>query len=113
MGEEGSKLTIKALQCNTCQKLYTPPKYSCTICEKSGFSEVDLKGSGEIYSFTIIRMPFHEFIDEAPYAFAMVKLDSGLVVPGRFIDQEVKKLRIGARVSFARYHRGVYWFELV
>lgn len=112
MEKQDSEMKLKALQCNGCQKLYVPPRYHCSQCGKDDFSEVDLKGKGEIYSYTVIRVPFEEFLEEAPFAFAQVKLDEGLVVPGRFTNEKDKEVKINSRVSFAKWDRGVNWFEL-
>ena len=106
-------MELRALQCNKCRKLYLPPKYHCSQCGKSDFSEINLNGNGEVYSYTIIRVPFEEFLEEAPYIFAEVKLDDGLVVPGRFTNEKEKEGKIGSRVSFSRYERGISWFELI
>ena len=57
-------------------------------------------------------MPFEEFLQEAPYAFAEVKLDEGLVVPGRFTNEKEREVKIGSRVSFVKWDRGVNWFEI-
>lgn len=112
MKNGNSGVKIKVLQCNTCRKLYFPPKYCCSQCHKSDFSEINLEGEGKIYSFTVIRMPFEEFIEESPYIFAEVELDEGVVVPGRFTNEDEKDIRINASVSFVRYDRGVNWFEI-
>lgn len=105
-------MTLRALQCDGCKKLFVPPRYHCSQCGKDAFSEVALSGNGEVYSYTIIRVPFEEFLDEAPYAFAEVKLDEGLVVPGRFTNEKQKEVKIGSRVSFVEWGRGVNWFAL-
>lgn len=112
MSNKDSETELSLLQCSGCGKQYVPPKYLCTECGKSDFSEVFSQGKGEVYSFTIIRMPFEEFADEAPYAFAEVKLDGGLVVPGRFTNEGEKAVEIGLKVSFVKWDRGVNWFEL-
>jgi uncharacterized OB-fold protein len=112
MENKNSREKIKALECNTCRKLYFPPKYHCSQCDKSDFSEINLEGEGKVYSFTVIRMPFEEFVEEAPYTFAEVALDEGLVVPGRFTNEDEKDIKINARVSFVRYDSGVNWFKI-
>jgi uncharacterized OB-fold protein len=112
MRKKLSEIKLRALQCSGCQKLYVPPRYNCSKCGKGEFSEVELEGKGEVYSYTVIRMPFEEFLKEAPYVFAEVKLHEGLVLPGRFVNEEGKKVEIGSKVSFVRWERGVNWFEL-
>jgi uncharacterized OB-fold protein len=113
MPSDDSKTKLIALKCDSCGKLYVPPRYLCGECENTEFSEIVLEGKGEVYTYTTIRMPFEEFEDEAPYAFAEVKSDEGLVFPGRFTNEGEKELKIGSKVSFAKRNRGVNWFELV
>jgi uncharacterized OB-fold protein len=113
MSNDEPMVALIALRCNGCGKLYVPPRYLCDECGDSEFSEVELEGKGEVYSYTIIRMPFEEFQDEAPYAFAELKSDEGLTFPGRFTNEAEKKLEINSRVSFVRRDRGINWFELI
>lgn len=104
---------LKALRCEDCGRLYVPPRYNCRDCGKNEFSEVNLAGDGEVYSFTVIRMPFQEFQKEAPYAFGEFKVDEGLIVPGRFTNEGERDLKIGSRVCFEKFERGVNWFRLI
>ena len=113
MNNEYSATELGALQCSGCGKLYLPPKYHCSRCGGSNFYTVNLKGDGEIYSSTVIRVPFEKFMKEAPYLFAEVKLDEGLVVPGRLGNEKGKEVKIGSRVSFLKYEQGVNWFRLI
>ena len=111
MKDENSQV-IKALRCEGCERLYYPPRYHCSKCGGSDFSNVHLDGNGEVYSYTVIRMPFEEFLEDAPFAFAEITLDEGLVVPGRFVNEEEKQIQIGSRVSFVNSDKGVLWFRL-
>jgi len=113
MADKEAKMKLRALQCNGCGKPFVPPRYRCDRCGGEEFVEVHLRGEGEIYSYTVIRVPFEEFVPEAPYVFAEVRLDEGLVVPARLTEQEQTVVKIGSRVSFVRWDRGVNWFRLV
>ena len=112
MNNESPATALKLLQCNDCGRLYVPPKYLCTDCDTSDISEVPSRGQGEVYSYTIIHMTFEEFAAEAPYAFGEMKLEEGLVVPGRFTNEGEKTLEIGAKVAFVNWHKGANWFQL-
>ena len=112
MSYRDSGIDLIVLKCSDCGKLYFPPRYWCNKCDSSQFLQTRLSGVGEVYSYTIIRVPFQEFLDEAPYVFAEVKLDEGLVVPGRFTDEGEKRVKIGSKVSFVNWSRGVNWFKL-
>jgi len=103
---------LKVLKCNKCQKLYLPPKYICSQCNHTDFSTIAVKGDGEIFTFTTIRMPFDEFKEEAPFSFAEVVLNEGLVVPAR-ISNEDKKIKIGSKVSFDKEKNKINWFNVV
>jgi scaffold protein (connect acetoacetyl-CoA thiolase and HMG-CoA synthase) len=113
MSVDSSEGKVRLIQCKWCGKRYVPPRYVCANCNKTDFSEALANGEGEVYSFTIIRMPFEEFAKEAPYAFGEIKLNEGIVVPGRFTNEKEKEVKIGSKVSFLTWERGVNWFQLI
>ena len=104
---------IQLLKCGQCGKLYFPPKYLCPDCGEHEFITVSHTGEGEVYTYTIIRMPFEEFKEQAPFAVAEIRLDQGLVVPGRFTNANDDNISIGSRVKFAVREEQVNWFTLI
>jgi len=58
-----------------------------------------LPGTGKIVSFTIIRVPPHPFVDQAPYAIGIVELDNHIRLTGQIVDCPFEELEIGKRVK--------------
>ena len=86
--------------CKTCNTVYFPSR---TVCKKCGrntkMEEKQLKGLGEIYSFTIIHTPPDGFKDVAPYAIAAVKFEEGPIVEGHLVNVKKDKIEIGMKVK--------------
>lgn len=95
---------LKGLKCKSCSKIIVPPRTQCSICNTSDFEWVDLKGTGELLTYTVIHVPPKKFKDEAPYVIGIVKLDEGVKLEGRINGVDVinheKELRTGMRMVF-------------
>ncbi|HMA84160.1 MAG TPA: Zn-ribbon domain-containing OB-fold protein, partial [Desulfosalsimonadaceae bacterium] len=67
---------IKGLKCETCNKVFVPPRQTCERCF-ADISEnwVDVENTGTVTGFTIIRYaePHQPF--KPPYILAQIKLD--------------------------------------
>ncbi|MEK7141723.1 MAG: OB-fold domain-containing protein [Patescibacteria group bacterium] len=60
----------------------------------------DLVGqTGVVISFTVIRVPPADFMDQAPYPVVLVQLDRGERITAQMVDWEEKHLVIGTRVA--------------
>ncbi len=90
---------LMGVKCKKCGHIMVPPKPLCDKCMSKGGEWVQLKGEGEIISFTIINVPPTQFASIAPYAVAIVKLDEGPKLPGiiKGVTQP-GQLKIGMRV---------------
>lgn len=112
MCDDNSLRKLGIRKCQNCGKMYSPPRYHCSDCGGSRFIDAEvIKGTGEVYSWTRIRIPYEEFLKDAPYTFAIIKLDEGLMVPGRFINDGESVADIGSKVRFVKWDGGVNWFE--
>ena len=91
---------LLALRCRHCQAYTIPPKKVCGECGSEDMEVTELKGEGEIQTFTVVRVAPEGV--EAPYMLAMVKLSEGPWIMGRMIDRDVEKAAIewiGRRVK--------------
>ncbi|MDH5816300.1 MAG: Zn-ribbon domain-containing OB-fold protein [Candidatus Nezhaarchaeota archaeon] len=93
---EGKLMGVK---CKRCGRIMVPPKPLCENCMAKDLEWIQLKGEGEIDSFTIIHVPPAPFSSIAPYAVAVVRLDEGPKIPGivKGVTQP-HQLKIGMRV---------------
>ena len=96
---------LMAVKCNNCGKVFLPPQQLCPNCYSDNLEWKQLKGEGEVVTYTVIHVPTIEFQDEAPYGVAVVKFDEGVQFVGMV--KEYQKLRIGQRVK-VRFEEAEY-----
>jgi uncharacterized OB-fold protein len=98
--EEARAGRLSGIRCGKCQELAIPPKEFCPTCQGRDWTPVPLAGSGNITSFTVIRVAPRGRGTEAPYAVAVVRLDEGVSLLGRIVDIPFDSLRAELPVRF-------------
>jgi len=98
--ERAREGTLTALRCGKCGELALPPKEFCANCQQRAWQPVTLAGDGTIASYTVIRVAPRNFISDAPYAIAVVRLREGVSLIGRVVDIPLDALAIGLAVRF-------------
>ncbi len=88
----------EAEKCNSCGKIFFPPRLVCNGCRGREFEKHVLSDKGTIETFTVIRVAPSGFSDQAPYAVGIVKLDDGVRLTAQIVDREIEKIAIGDRV---------------
>jgi len=91
---------LLALRCHRCNAYSIPPKKVCGQCGGEDLEVAELKGEGEIQTFTVVRVSPEGF--EAPYILALVRLTEGPWIMGKVTDADVGKATmewIGRRVK--------------
>ena len=71
--KQGKVLTKK---CTKCSHLHLATVYFCQNCGNKGFEDEVLEGKGKVVTYTIMTVPPAGFEDYAPYAWAVMELDS-------------------------------------
>jgi len=89
---------LEAGKCKNCGLVVFPPRLVCPRCKGRDFEKVKLAETGKVYTFTIIRVPPQQFVDQAPYAVGIVELDDGVKLTGQIVDFHFDDLKIGKRV---------------
>ncbi|NIN92172.1 transcriptional regulator [bacterium] len=90
---------LEANKCKKCGYVSFPPRLICPQCQNREFEEVKLAEKGKILTFTVIRVPPQQFVDQAPYAVGIVELDDGVKLTGQIVDCDFENLKIGKRVK--------------
>jgi uncharacterized OB-fold protein len=90
---------LEANKCKSCGRIYFPPRLICSECKKRELEPTKLAEKGRVLTFTIIRVPPHQFVDQAPYAVGIVELDDGVKLTGQIVDCEFEDIKIGQRVK--------------
>ena len=86
--------------CDGCGKVYIPPRGACGKCGRPTSREVELKNTGTVVRFSIIRVPSANIAVELPYVGASIVLDGAdisiiTLIQGCAYDE----VRIGMRVE--------------
>ena len=86
------RLVVQA--CSSCgvRQFYARP--FCLACQSDDIAWVEVRGTGTVYSATIVRVPVVQNL-EPPYVVAVVELDEGPRITTNVLDKVVP---IGARV---------------
>ena len=90
---------LEANKCPHCGKIFFPPRLICPECKKAGLEETKLAEKGKVISYTIIRVPPQQFVDQAPYAVGIVELDDGVKITGQIVDCNFEDLAVGKKVK--------------
>ncbi|MBI4830788.1 MAG: Zn-ribbon domain-containing OB-fold protein [Candidatus Lindowbacteria bacterium] len=109
VGEYGSKFYVElrdnkkiwGTKCSKCGKVFVPPKKSCGACFVPITEWVELKDTGVVQTWTIVRYDAPGLRPlKPPYACGIIKLDgadSGFV--HMIAGGDLKKLKAGTRVK--------------
>ncbi|GAA5232139.1 Zn-ribbon domain-containing OB-fold protein [Verticiella sediminum] len=99
------KLLIR--QCKDCGALHFMPRHLCPECWSNRLGWVQSKGTGTVYSFSIIRRaPLPAFAATTPYVTALIELDEGPRMVANILGDDALSVGIGDRVSVVFEERG-------
>jgi uncharacterized OB-fold protein len=102
---------LVAWQCGKCQRTWAAPSYRC-VCGGEDIKLKELPVEGNVVSYTIQRVAAEEFINDVPFAWAVIKLDDGTRLSGWVgYVSEPKDLPMGARVKYVPGYKPGLQFE--
>ena len=108
-----SEAKLIGIRCQKCNRLMSPPVYSCLSCGGTSFKEEELSGIGQIYSVVTADLPAIGFEDLAPYILAAVQIEDKLLLTARIEVGEGKTPKIGDKVAFVSANEKRYVFKLI
>jgi uncharacterized OB-fold protein len=89
---------FEGAKCKGCGKVFFPPRLICPECKSKEFENIQLKKDGKVLTYTIIRVPPSQFVDQAPYAMGVVELADGVKLLTQITDCDLEKIDIGMKV---------------
>jgi uncharacterized OB-fold protein len=102
---------LSGWQCQQCKRTLATPVYRCQ-CGGMDIALKDLPTTGVVESYNIQRVSAEEFINEVPYAWAVVKLDDGTRVSGWIgYISDPKDLPAGTKVKYVSSYKPGLQFE--
>jgi len=90
---------LEAGKCANCGYVCFPPRLVCPRCGGREFKKTKLADSGKIITYTIIRVPPHQYVDQAPFAVGIAEQDDGTRLTAQIVDCNFEDLKIGMRVK--------------
>ncbi len=97
---------IMGIKCNRCSKVFVPPRQTCDVCmEDIRDNWVDVKNTGEVTNFTVVRYNDKHLPKKAPYILAMIRLDgadTSLVHVVEGIEPEQAQIGMKVQAVFAK-----------
>lgn len=90
---------FEANKCIKCGEIYFPPRLICSQCRGRELEKTKLAEKGKVITYTIIRVPPKQFVDQAPYAIGIVELDDGVKITTQIVDCDFEELKTGLRVK--------------
>jgi len=102
---------IPVMRCTDCNALAIPPQYVCRQCSGTRLAADEIGTSGELYTYTTIRVAPAELKDQAPYRIAVVTLADGLRVTARLSGDPESPIQIGQKAVFEKVDEQGYWFR--
>lgn len=107
MVTSNSSKAITVQVCQGCGKMYYPYKARCK-CGSTSFEYTEINPQGKVLTYTIIYVPPKGF--KPPLKVALVELDGGLKLLGRYDDDG--EPRIGEKVS-VELREGIAFFKKI
>jgi uncharacterized protein len=116
-----ARYRLEASRCTACGKVVYPGRKVCPSCGSREAETVRLSTKGTVVTSTVIHVPPDEFLNEAPYAMAVVETPEGArlmtqivdcdpatVLPGMMVDLEFRRVREERKSGILCYgHKGV------
>jgi scaffold protein (connect acetoacetyl-CoA thiolase and HMG-CoA synthase) len=88
----------EAAVCTKCGKWHFPARLVCDECHGEEFEKRNMRRTGKILTYTVIRVPPATFKDEAPFAVAIIEMDDGPRLTAQIADWREDELKVGQRV---------------
>ncbi len=115
MKEQQDKLRdgeIWGFHCDACSYEQFSPMLRCPKCRKSELSTRKFSNEGKVVSYTIQSVAAEAFLNETPFAFAIIDLDDGPKISGwvPWIARP-SDLPLGAAVQFTPSYKPGMMFE--
>ena len=108
VGALGSKFFIElrdhkkilGIKCHQCNRVYMPPRLTCSHCFSKLEDWVELSGKGTLTTYTVVHysLPIHPV--EAPFAYGIIQLDGADTGLTHLLGEvDFENIRIGMKVE--------------
>jgi uncharacterized OB-fold protein len=87
-------------RCLDCETVFFYPRLRCPSCWSDRLEWVDAAGTGTVWSFTWVHVPFYDdaWNDDVPYCVGLVELDEGVRLVTNIVGVAPDEVAVGDRV---------------
>jgi uncharacterized OB-fold protein len=86
--------------CEYCAETFFPPRVLCPYCLSDSLSFKTAAGTGEIYSFSVVRTDYHDaWGHSTPYVNALIELSEGQIIFSNVVNCTPEDLTVGTDVK--------------
>ncbi len=89
---------VMATKCSKCGEIYFPPQSYCNKCGSDSIEWIELSGSGELLTYTVINVKPQSFSHYPDYAVGIARMPQGVNVLA-WIDGDIKGIKVGMKVK--------------
>ncbi|NGQ95199.1 hypothetical protein G3578_08460 [Brevibacillus sp. SYP-B805] len=111
MGHDAIQFPV--LRCSGCGRAQLSGRIVCRFCGGTNLQEDSLPPEAVLETYTRIRVPPVEFVEQAPYVVLVARMGEGVRVTGRLLGDQEAELPIGAPLQFVRRDEIAAWFAPV
>ena len=103
---------IVGFHCKACKLDRVSPMARCPRCRGTGIGTREFSKTGKVVGYTIQSVASEQFLNETPFAFALVQLDDGPTISGwiPWIGKP-KDLEMGQKVEYVASYKPGMQFE--
>jgi len=94
-----ARYRMEAGRCTGCGRVSYPKRRVCPSCRGIAFDAIRLTPSGTVVTSTVIHVPPDDFLNEAPYAMAIVETPEGARFMTQVVDCDPSTVLPGTEVS--------------
>ena len=94
-----SRYRLEACRCCGCGKVCYPARRVCPACGASDWKATRLSHHAKVVTSTVIHVPPSEFLNEAPYAMAIVETPEGARLMIQVVDCDPDEVKPGTEVN--------------
>ncbi|OUM86100.1 MAG: hypothetical protein BAA01_01850 [Bacillus thermozeamaize] len=107
----GPEIGFPVLRCNICGRAQLPGRLVCRFCGGMNLQDDNLPPEATLETYTRIRVPPADYVEQAPYVVLVARLAEGVKVTGRLLGEQEEELPIGAPLRLVRWNEGAWWFS--
>jgi len=91
---------LRFQRCTGCGRWRHVPRHRCGSCSSWEWEWAASSGRGQVFSWTVVSRPMHpDFVEEAPYAPAIIEMEEGVRLVSWVVDCPPEELRKGLPVE--------------